>query len=172
MASNIYLEMVDEKGTTLEGSSKAGGHENKIEVVSWNHAFNQPTTAATKSSDQQAVSRANHSDLTFTKYFDNASDDIMKACWTGQQMQTCIFQMYRSSGTTDTGASTEYLKIELEDVIISNYSVSGGGDELPVENITLNYTKITYTFVPVDIESGEAGTQVPISHDLATNTIA
>jgi len=170
--SNCYLEITDEAGTKFEGNSTATGHEKAIEVVAFNHGFDQPTTPATKSSDQQATSRAHHQDLTFSKYFDNASDDILKACWTGQQLQTAIFKFYRSSGSADVGASTEYLMITLEDAIISHYSISGGGDELPMENITLNYTKAEYKFVPVDVETGKAGSPVMISHDLGTNAIA
>jgi len=133
MSTNVYLELTSEAGKKLEGNSTAKGHEKKIEVMSWSHGFSQPTTAATKSSDQQATSRVNHSDLSFTKFFDNASDDILKANWTGAQLKTAIFQMFRSSGTTDVGSgATDYLQITLEDVIIAHYSISGGGDELPI----------------------------------------
>ncbi|MCP4701664.1 MAG: type VI secretion system tube protein Hcp [Gammaproteobacteria bacterium] len=173
MASNVYLILTDEKGKTLDGNSKAKGFVKAIEVVSWSHGFSQPTSAATKSSDQQAVSRANHADLSFTKFFDNSSDNILKACWTGQQIKTAVFQMFRASGSTDTGKSaTEYLKIEMEDIIISNYSVSGGGDELPIENVTLNYSSVKYTFKEVDADKGTAGSAIPIKHDLATNEVS
>lgn len=172
MSTNVYLEITGEDGKKFEGNSKATGHEQKIEVVSWSHGFSQPTTAATKSSDQQATSRANHSDVSFGKFFDNASDDILKACWTGAQIQTAVFQCFRSSGADDTGASTMYLQITLEDAILSNYSLSGGGDELPIENVTLNYTKCEYKFTPVNSADGKAGSPVIISHDLSTNKIA
>ena len=36
-----------------------------------------------------------------------------------------------------------YLSIELENAMISNYSVSSGGDR-PTESLALNFTKITY----------------------------
>lgn len=173
MSTNVYLELTDESGNKYDGNSAAKGHEKKIEVVSWSHGFSQPTTAATKSADQQATSRANHSDLSFTKFFDNASDDILKACWTGQQQKTAIFQCFRSSGSTDTGSeATMYLQITLEDAIISHYSISGGGDELPIENITLNYTKCEYKFTPVDTKTAKAGSPVTISHNLKDNVIA
>ncbi|HIE02377.1 MAG TPA: type VI secretion system tube protein Hcp [Thiotrichaceae bacterium] len=181
MSSNVYLWLVSEDGSTaITGNSNSAGKNSdskelkgSIEVVSWSHGFSQPTTAATKSSDQQATSRANHSDLSFTKFYDDASDDIVKACWTGQQLKTATFCMYRASGNVETGGgATEYLKITMEDVIISHYSISGGGDELPIENITLNYTKIEYKFTSVTEEDGKAGKPVPITHDLGTNTVS
>ena len=174
MATNIYMEITDEGGKKLEGSSTAKGQEKKIEVMSWSHGFSQPTTAATKSADQQATSRANHMDFNFSKFFDTSSDDFCKACWTGAQMKTVIMSCFRASGAADVGGgSTEYLKVTMEDVIVSNYSISGGGDELPIESITLNYTKIEYAYVLVDANTGKAGSGGPkISADLATNTVA
>jgi type VI secretion system secreted protein Hcp len=173
MATNVYMKITDENGKTLDGNSTAKGHEKQIEVVSWSHGFSQPTTAATKSADQQAVSRANHMDLNFTKFFDNSSDDITKACWTGAQMKEIILTCHRASGAADVGsAATDYLIITMEDVIISNYSISGGGDELPIENVTLNYTKIKYSFKPVSFEDGKAGSPVHITHDLSTNEVS
>ncbi len=172
MSTNVYLAMELEKGGKILGSSKDKGHVNAVEVVSWSHGFSQPTTAATKSSDQQATSRANHSDLSFTKFFDNASSAILKACWTGAQLKTAVFQMYRASGATEVGTgATDYLTISLEDIIISHYSISGGGDELPIENITLNYTKCQYTFKGVVKEDSSVKAQEPIIHDLATNEV-
>lgn len=173
MAGNIYMEITDESGAVLEGNSNATGQEKKIEVISWNHGFSQPTTSATKSSDQQATSRANHMDFSFTKFFDNASDDITKACWTGAQMQQVVVSCFRASGATDVGGgATDYLTITMEDVIISNYNISGGGDELPIENITLNYSKIKYSYTPVTLADGKAGGPVHIEHNLATNEVA
>lgn len=172
MSSNIFMTAKGEDGTEIKGSSTDEAHKEAIEVVSWSHAFSQPTTAATKSSDQQATSRANHMDFNFTKFFDNASDEFCKACWTGAQLEEVVMMCYRASGSTDAGGgATDYLMITMNDVIVSNYSISGGGDELPIESITLNYTKIEYKYKPVDMETGKAGSQVSISHDLGTNKV-
>jgi len=173
MATNVYMKITDENGATLDGNSSAKGHEKWIEVLAWSHGFSQPTTAATKTSDQQATSRANHMDFSFTKFYDNSSDDITKACWTGQQLKEIVVSCFRASGAADVGGgSTNYLTITMEDVIISNYNISGGGDELPIENITLNYTKIKYSFTPVVFETGKPGSPVHITHDLGTNEVS
>ena len=174
MAGNVYMQMTGEAGGPIAGSSTAKGFEKWIEVVSWSHGFSQPTTAATKSVDQQATSRANHADFQFAKFFDAASDDICKASWTGAQMKQIVMKCYRASGSVDVGSgATEYLTITMDDVIISHYSLSGGGDELPIENITLNYTKIMYSYNQVDFETGKAGGKpVHITHDLSTNVVS
>lgn len=172
MSSNIYMKIETEEGKEIEGNSTAKGHEKWIELMSWSHGFHQPTTAATKSSDQQATSRANHSDLSCTKFTDASSSPLMHICWTGKQIDKITIECYRASGSDDVGGgSTDYLTILMEDVIIGNFSISGGGDELPIENITFNYTKITYTFKPVTFETGAGGDPIPISHDLSTNEV-
>jgi type VI secretion system secreted protein Hcp len=180
MAANLFLEIEGEKSGPFKGSSTDADHKDNIVVVAWYHAFKQPATGANKSAfGGLATSMAEHSGLTFTKYFDNASDDVLKACWTGEQLKKCIFHMYRAAGGGNTKASTEYLKIELEKAIISNYQVKGGKqmidgqlqEDMPVEEITLNYKKVTYTFVPTDAD-GNPGEQMPISHDLGQNVVA
>lgn len=172
MATNVYLIVEGEKSGEWKGSCSAAGHEGQIELVSWNHSFNQPLTGASESSfGGSATSRANHSHLTLTKYFDNASDEILKASWTGEYLKKVRVEMYRSAGTPNVGQSTPYLAIDLEQAIIADYSVSGGGEDLPVENIAIAYKKVTYTFVGTD-DKGDPTEQVPISHNLGTNEIA
>ncbi len=172
MSTNIYMKIECEDGKWLKGSSTAKGHEEEIEVVAWSHGFSQPTTAATKSVDQQATSRANHMDFSFTKFFDKASDDLCQACWTGQQLKKIEIRSYRASGSSDVGSgATEYLKVVMENVIVSSYSISGGGDELPIENLTLNYTIVSYSYLPVVFETGKTGDAAHIAHNLATNEV-
>jgi len=47
--------------------------------------------------------------------------------------------------TTAGGKVEEFFKHELENVGLSHFSVSSGGD-LPVETMSLNFTKVTETF--------------------------
>lgn len=48
------------------------------------------------------------------------------------------------------GESVPYLSIELENVIISSYSIGGhsGGSAIPMESLSLNFTKISYISKP------------------------
>lgn len=172
MAANVYLIVEGEKSGEWKGSSRAAGHEDQIEVVSWNHSFNQPLTGASESAfGGTATSRANHSHLQLTVYFDNAADEILKATWTGEYLKKVRLEMFRSAGTDDVGNSTPYLTIDLEQAIIADYSVSGGGEDLPIVNIAFAYKKVIYTFTGTD-DKGDPAEQVPISHNLGTNEIA
>lgn len=46
---------------------------------------------------------------------------------------------------TSEGKSQVYLKITLEEAIVTSYNVSSGGDR-PMESFALNFTKITYQY--------------------------
>jgi type VI secretion system secreted protein Hcp len=154
----------------IDGECTSTGHEKEIEVLSWSHGFSQPTSSV-RASSGGTVEQANHSDLSLTKYLDSATDDILKSIWTGNQIATAKITCYRSDGAADN-KPVDYLVIDLEKVIIANYSVSAGGGDLPIENISLNYGKITYTYKPQKEADGKGGSAQPISCDLTINKVA
>jgi type VI secretion system secreted protein Hcp len=164
MATNMYLKL-----DKIEGEATAAEHDKEIEILSWSHGFSQPTSSV-RASSGATVEKANHSDISITKYLDSSTDDILKMCWTGKQIKTGVITCLRSDGATDNKYVT-YLKIELDEIIISNYSISGGGGDLPVENISLNYGKIKYTYMNQKKEDGTGGNAQPISYDLVTNKV-
>ncbi|HEX3579135.1 MAG TPA: type VI secretion system tube protein Hcp, partial [Thermoanaerobaculia bacterium] len=52
---------------------------------------------------------------------------------------------FRADG--EAGKPVLYLTVAMQHVIISNYSVSGGPGDVPVENISLGYGIIEYTYI-------------------------
>jgi len=166
MATNIYLKI---EGPDVKGESSDANHTGEIEILSWSHSFNQPTSPVRSTAGSGTIEKANHSDFNFAKYVDVSSTDILKQCWSGQHFQKMTFAQYRSAGVD---AQVEYLTIELEDVVISNYSISGGGGDLPVESVSLAYGKCTYKYDPADAKTGAKAGNKPISHDLITGVIA
>jgi type VI secretion system secreted protein Hcp len=155
---------------SIEGEASAAEHEKEIEILSWSHGFSQPTSSV-RASSGATVEKVNHSDLSITKYLDSATDDILKMCWTGKQIATGVITCLRSDGAVDN-KYVVYMKIEMTDIIISNYSISGGGGDLPVENVSLNYGTIKYTYMPQKQADGTGGSAQPISYDLLTNKVA
>lgn len=167
MATNVYLQFQDPE---LKGESTDTKHADWIEVLSWNHGFSQPTSPVRSTAGGGTVERANHSDFSFTKYMDSSTDDILKQCWSGKHVGKAQFQCYRSDGADDTIPAL-YFQIDMEKVIVSNYSVGGGVGDIPVENISLSYGKVTYTYHPQDESAGTQGAAEPVFHDLQTNEI-
>ena len=165
MATNMYLKL-----DGIKGECTAKGHEGEIEILSWSHSFSQPTSAV-RASSGATIEKANHSDLTITKYIDSSTDDILARCWDGKQIPTAIISCYRADGAQDNVA-VEYLNIKMEKVIISSVSIGGGAGDLPIENVSFSYGKITYTYKPQKKEDGTGGNAEPISHDLTTNEVS
>lgn len=162
MATNMYIKFDD-----VEGEAEDHAHEGWIEILSWSHGFSQPASPI-RSSSGSTIERANHSDLSITKYMDAATDDLLKACWTGKQFEEVNIECFRSDGENE---AIKYLEINMLDVIVSNYSISGGGGDIPIENLSLAYSKVTYQYDPkTKADAAAAGVQ-PVSHDLKTNEI-
>ncbi len=66
----------------------------------------------------------------------------------------------------------KYLEVALDKVIVSNISISGGAGDLPVENISLSYGKVQYSYIPQKEADGTGDGVQPVSHDLITQEVA
>lgn len=162
MATNMYLKF---EMPSITGSSQAPGHVGEIEVMSWNHGFVQPTSP-TRST---ALDQATHQNLTFTKYIDTSTNDLLKHCWSGKQFGKVTLSCYRSDGPNDNN-QVEYLTVVMEHVIISNYSISGGPGDIPVENVSLDYGTIQYNYK--EHKQGSSSDKIlSAKHNLETRTV-
>jgi type VI secretion system secreted protein Hcp len=167
MATNIYLKI---ETPDIKGESTDSGHKEQIEILSWSHGVSQTTSPTRSTAGSGTVERANHQDLTFSKYADISSTDLIKSCWAGTHHNKVTIAQFRSAG--NAGADVEFLSIELEDVVISSYSIGAGSGDLPIETISLAYGKVTYKYDPADEKTGKSAGSKPVSHDLKTNVVA
>jgi len=167
MSTNMYIKFEE---PAIEAASTAAGHEKELEVLSWSHGFNQPTSATRSTAGAGTVEQANHQNLSFTKYLDSATNALLKYCWSGKQIGKATLTCYRSSGAEDN-KPVEYLKVIMEHVVISNYSVSGGPGDIPVENVALDYGIIQYNYVNQKSADGSADGNKPAKHNLETRKI-
>lgn len=167
MATNIYIKFEE---PAIEAGSTAAEHENELEILSWNHGFSQPTSPTRSAAGGGTVEQANHQNLSFSKYLDAATHDLLKYCWAGKQIGKATLTCYRSDGSKDN-KPVEYLNVEMQHVVISNYSVSGGPGDIPVENVSLDYGVVKYTYKSQKKDDGTAGGNKPAIHDLETRKV-
>lgn len=163
MASNTFI-----KFEGIKGSSANSKHKDEIEVMSWNHGFSQPPPSRNAASGR-TVEQAQHMDFSFTKDLDASTDDLIKLCWTGKHVDKVRFTAYRSGGQRNTRVA--YLKIVMTDVVVSNYSVGGGPEDLPVENVSLSYASVEYIYTGTS-KKGKASSKQAVKHDLTTRKIS
>ena len=63
----------------------------------------------------------------------------------------------------------EYVKIKMEDVLITSVSTGGsGGEDRLTENVSLNFAKVSVDYTPQK-DDGSPGTAIPYSWDIAAN---
>lgn len=167
MAINMYLKFEDPE---LEGGSTAADHEKQIEILSWNHGFSQPTSPTRSAAGAGTVEQASHQNLSFTKYLDTSTHDLLRYCWSGKQIGKATLMCYRADGSKEN-KDVKYLEVLMEHVIIANLSVSGGPGDIPVENVSLDYGTVKYTYIDQTKDKGEAGGNKPVSHNLETRKI-
>ncbi len=85
--------------------------------------------------------RATFSDMSLTKPSGQGSPGFMVRCAGGRHFPTVKIVMLR----TIEDREIEYQTYELEDCFITGYDVSGDGDSVPTESLSLNFTKIKFT---------------------------
>ena len=167
MATKMYIKFV---GPAIEGGSKDSKHDKDVEIMSWNHGFSQPTSPVRSTAGGGTVEQANHMEFSFTKYIDSATDDLLKQCWSGKHIDTATFTAYRSDGVSDV--AVKYLEILMTGVVVSSFSIGGGSGDIPVENVSLNYATVTYTYGSQDPAKGSGKTNQPVKHDLVLGIVS
>lgn len=163
MSCNMFMVLTD-----INGESADSNNANAIQVLSWSHSFNQPTSPTRSSAGSGTVEQANHADFSFTKYTDSATDDLLKACWSGKQITTGTFSVYRSDGSS----AIKYLEVVMTGVIVSNVSIGGGTGDVSTETVTLSYNSVQYTYVLQKAADGTGGGQEVVKHDLAKQVVS
>lgn len=160
MTQNLFLRI-----DGVEGECGVDGRRGDIQVLSWSHSFNQPTSPTRAATGGGSVEQANHADFSFTKHLDTASVPLMKLCWTGKTVPSAVFTACRADGD----ALVEYLKVEMTGLIVSNVSVGGGPGDQPTETITLSYGKVRYTYSAQAVPS--RGATPSAEHDLTRQMV-
>jgi type VI secretion system secreted protein Hcp len=161
MAADIFLKI-----DGIKGESKDDKHKDEIELLAWSWAESQ--TGSAGRGGGMGSGKVEIHDMTFSKYVDKATPKLISACAKGEHIPKAELAMRKAGGE-----QKEYLKIELDDVMVSNYSTSGsGGGDAPTENISLNFGKITVEYFEQDNKGtmtsvGKAGWDVKANKAVA-----
>lgn len=132
----------------VDGESKDDKHEKWIDVLSmqWDNVSSRSVPARPRRiARPQRGARAGDADitsLTLSKSYDAASVNLMQACANGTHFASVLIEM-----TTSEAEGARFMKIELENVYVSSYSLSGGEGSVPTESVTLNFAKVDYAYI-------------------------
>jgi type VI secretion system secreted protein Hcp len=126
----------------VDGESVDAKHKKDIDVLAWSWGASQSGT--THIGTGGGAGKVNVQDLSFTKYVDAASHALLLACCNGKHYDKATL-VVRKAGENPL----EYIKITMEDLIVTSISTGGsGGEDKLTENVTLNFAKVKFEYDP------------------------
>lgn len=161
MSSDMFLKLTD-----MDGESLDHAHDKEIDVLAWSWGMSQSGT--THLGPGAGSGKVSVQDVSVTKYVDSASHSLVQCCMTGKHFGEGFLTIRKAGGDSPL----EYVKIKMEDVIVTSISTGGsGGEDRLTENITLNFAKVTFTYTPQMADgSGDAekeyGYNIPANEPL------
>lgn len=157
MAVDMFMKIGD-----IKGESPDDKHKDEIDVLSWSWGMSQ--SGSTHYGTGGGAGKVNVQDISFTKWVDKASPVLMKMCCNGKHYSEALLTV-RKAGEN----ALEYIKIKMEDVLISSVSTGGGqGDDRLSENVTLNFAKVSLDYTPQKSD-GSGDAPVKMGWDIAAN---
>ncbi len=149
----------------IKGESQDSKHKDEIDVLSWSWGVSQSGTM--HGGGGGGAGKANFQDVTVTKWLDSSSPKLLSAAATGKHLKEALLTV-RKAGDKPL----EYLKVTMNDCLISSVSTGGsGGEDRLTENVTINFAKVKFEYT-VQKEDGSAGGVVPFGFDIKKNEAA
>ena len=146
----------------LKGESKDKAHKDEIDVLSWSWGLSNSGSA--HQGGGAGAGKCNVQDLSFTKYIDKASPDLLLATCNGKHFDKAVLTV-RKTGENPL----EYLLVTLENLMVTNVSTGGaGGEDRLTENVTLNFAKVKVQYKE-QTEKGAVGDKPEMGWDVAQN---
>lgn len=161
MAFDAFIKIGSIKGETADSK-----HKEEIEVLSFHFGVSNQGSSGAGSGGGSGKCQV--SDFSFVKKVDKASPVLFQHCATGEHIKDAMFVCRKAGGT-----QLEYLKIKLVDVLVSSVRPGGssqGGEEIPLEEVSLNFTQIHVDYQPQGPDGKAAGGAIHGGWDLKTNT--
>ncbi|WP_420993104.1 Hcp family type VI secretion system effector [Cupriavidus sp. 30B13] len=157
MSEDIFLKLAG-----IDGESADARHPNEIEVLTWDWSVSQPSGMHEGSGG--GAGKCSVDDLTFEHYVDRATPTLVQYCLAGKHIDTAVLVMRKAGG-----APLEYLKITMEDVLVTRVAVAGNHNmAMPREEVRLSFARVRHDYVLQNAQGGSAGT-VGARYDIKAN---
>lgn len=131
----------------IKGESTDEKHKDEIHIESFSWGMSQSSA----SGGGGGAGKVSVHDISIMKSVDKSSPKLMLQCFTGDEIPDDAWVSY--SKTTPRGP-VDYLKIKLSDILVTSYKFGpgGGSDAMPVDSLSLNFTKIEMTYMQLDVD--------------------
>ncbi|MES2089201.1 MAG: type VI secretion system tube protein Hcp [Pseudomonadota bacterium] len=161
MAVDMFIKIGD-----IKGESRDKVHAGLIDVLAWSWGMSNSGSAHVGGG--AGAGKVNVQDLSFTKYIDKSSTNLITACCKGAHYPEATLTVRKAGGTP-----LEYLIITLTEVLVTSVSTGGsGGEDRLTENVTLNFAKFKVAYQPQDKAGAKDGGVLTSIYNIAENTDA
>ena len=147
----------------IDGESGDAAHKDHIELESWSWGATNSGTMAHGGGG--GAGKVAMQDFHFVMKHNKASPKLMLACATGEHIGDAVLTCRKAGKTPQT-----FLKVSFNDILISSYQTGGSGssDILPVDQVSLNFSKIKMESFVQD-EKGQVKAGPKGTYNLKTN---
>ncbi|MEO7851706.1 MAG: type VI secretion system tube protein Hcp [Rubrivivax sp.] len=152
---------------TEKGEVSAEGYKEWIELQSLQWGVGRGISAGVGGASKREASAPSVSEITVSKTMDAFSPLALKEALGGKGCEVKL----DITRTDADGKHHAFQKYVLDNVLISGYSISSGG-ERPSESLSLNFTKVNSEYVKIDDKYAETTTgHVMYDLSLAKTTV-
>jgi type VI secretion system secreted protein Hcp len=124
----------------IKGESHDSKHKDEIDLVSW--SWGETQTGSHAAGGGGGSGKVSMQDFHFVMHANLASPKLLLACANGEHIKEASL-VCRKAGKDQQ----EYLKIKFNDLLVSSFQTGGSsGGEVPMDQISVNYTKIEYSY--------------------------
>jgi type VI secretion system secreted protein Hcp len=145
----------------IDGAVTTKEYEKWIELNSFQFGVGRAIGTAARGAATREASEPSISEITVSKRLDKSSTKLFMDAVAGDLSATVKFKFT----TTTKDKVDTYLAFELSNCGVSGHSISSGGDA-PMETLSLNFTKIMFTYTERDPKI--AGSPDTVGYDLLT----
>jgi type VI secretion system secreted protein Hcp len=146
----------------IDGESKSDGHKGEIDLESWSWGESNPGSGS--AGGGIGAGKVSMSDFSFVMKLNKASPKLFLACAQGEHIKTAWLTAHRASAK-----QTDYfLKWSFADLLISSYQTGAASGELPLEQVSFNFSKIEVEYKEQKPD-GSLGLGIKAGWDLKTS---
>ncbi len=159
MATDMFLKI-----DGIKGESKDHKHKDEIHIESFSWGMAQ--TGAFGTGGGGGAGKVSVHDISITKMVDKSTPELMAHCCSGKHIPTAWLYFRKAGGDS----VLEYLKIQIEDVLISGVQEAGhGGGDLLSESLTINMSKFKVEYQQQDEKGKPEGGPVQMGWKVKEN---
>jgi type VI secretion system secreted protein Hcp len=159
-AVDIYMKVATIKGESKDKTFPGSG--GWFDVLGWSWGM---TSSAPDISGGAGAGKAVFKNLSVNKYVDSASPHLLLGALKGTRFTEANLVVRKALATF------AYIKLDMKDVVVTGVSTSGNpAQDRLTEDLTFVFGSFTFTYTPQNNTDGSAGTAIPASWNIETNS--